>query len=205
MMNKKTKVIVFDLGNVLIPFSYDFAIERINKIENNLGEKFLDFYKKNYSVHRSFEKGEISEEKFIEIMLNVCNHKISADEFCRIYSEIFTVNEDVVSLLPKLKKNYKLFLLSNTNSIHKKFGWENYSFLKYFDHLILSHEVLAVKPEEKIYREVEKHSKEISSAHLFIDDIQEYVDAAIHIGWDAIQFTKYENLVTDLTAREIIF
>jgi FMN phosphatase YigB (HAD superfamily) len=50
-----------------------------------------------------------------------------------IYSKIFTVNEDVALLLPELKKKYKLILLSNTNEIHREYGWKDYSFLKYFD------------------------------------------------------------------------
>jgi len=103
-----------------------------------------------------------------------------------------------------LKKDYRLFLLSNTNSIHQEYGWKKYEFLKYFDKLILSHEVKSLKPEEKIYREVEKASGLPSSNHFYIDDIQEYVNAAKKIGWDAVQFVDYEKLINDLELRNII-
>jgi len=56
---------------------------------------------------------------------------------------------DVVALLPEIKKNYKLYLVSNTNSIHQKYGYQHYEFLKIFDKLFLSHEVGFVKPEKK--------------------------------------------------------
>ena len=70
--------------------------------------------------------------------------------------------------------------------------------------MIISHEVGAVKPEEKIYREVERASGFPSEEHFYIDDIQEYVDAAKEIGWDAVQFINYQKLINDLKERNII-
>jgi putative hydrolase of the HAD superfamily len=204
MSKRKYSTIVFDLGMVLIPFDYSIAVNRLNQIEQNLGNRFIEFYNSNYHLHREFEKGLMPEAEFINKMLTVVDHNIDRDTFCKIYSEIFSLNEDVTFLLPALKKDYKLFLLSNTNSIHQKYGWQKYEFLKYFDKLILSHEVHSLKPEEKIYREVEKASGLSSEEHFYIDDIQEYVDAAKKIGWDAVQFVDYESLLSDLKSRNII-
>ena len=204
MKERKYSAIVFDLGNVLIPFDYNIAINNLNKIEKGLGDRFIEFYKSNYSFHRDFERGKIHEKDFIRKMLSIINNKIDEETFCRYYADMFSLNEDVISLLPKLKKDYKLYLLSNTNSIHKKYGWEKYEFLKYFDELILSFEVSSVKPEEKIYRAVEKASGFLSEEHFFIDDIQEYVDGAKNIGWDAVQFVDYQKLISDLKEKEIL-
>jgi glucose-1-phosphatase len=203
-MQKKYSVIVFDLGNVLLPFDYNILIGKLNEIENNLGENFMEYYENNYNLHRSFEKGEISEEDFIERMLKVLGNRIDKEKFCNYFSEIFKVNEDVISLLPKLKKNYTIVLLSNTNSIHEKYGWKHYEFLKYFDKLFLSHEIGAYKPEEKIYKAVENFTKKPPSEHIFIDDVPEYVEGAKKMGWDAVKFRSYEKLLDDLKEREII-
>ncbi|HEY6625715.1 MAG TPA: HAD hydrolase-like protein, partial [Ignavibacteriaceae bacterium] len=154
MNKKKYSAIVFDLGKVLIPFDYSPAINKLNQIEKGLGDWFIEFYKSNYHFHRDFERGKISENDFVNKMLEVVKHKIDAETFKKHYADIFSLNEDLISLLPILKKDYKLFLLSNTDSIHQKYGWQKYEFLKYFDKLILSHEVGSVKPEEKIYRTV---------------------------------------------------
>jgi len=117
---------------------------------------------------------------------------------------VFKENKEVAALLPKLKENFKLVLLSNTNSIHQEYGWKNYGFLKYFDKLILSHEVGAIKPEKEIYKCVENFTKESATHHLFIDDVLEYANAAKKLGWDAIQFTDYNNLITELKNRKIL-
>ncbi len=204
MTKRKYSVIVSDLGNVLIPFDYNIAYKRLENIENGLGQRFLDQYKENYDFHRSFERGEVSEEEFLTKLSGFINNRVDKQTLISVYSKIFTVNEDVVSLLPELKKKYKLVLLSNTNIIHQKYGWKEYSFLKNFDKLILSHEVGSVKPEEKIYRAVEDYTKLPSEEHIFIDDIYEYAEAAKKLGWDAIQFKSYNQLVDGLKARDII-
>lgn len=197
-------VIVFDLGNVLLPFDYNIAIKKLNNIETGLGEKFISYYNNNYDFHRAFEKDEICEKDFIDKLLNVLNNKLKAEQFKIIFSSVFKENKYVSALLPKLKEKYKLVLLSNTNSIHKEYGWKDYDFLKYFDKLILSHEVQSVKPEEKIYKCVEDFTQLPPNSHLFIDDIEEYAEAAKKLGWDAIQFVGYENLVEELTIRKIL-
>ena len=202
---RKYSAIVFDLGNVLIPFDYSKTIERINEVESGLGNRFYDYYKKNYHVHRDFERGKIAETDFISKMLTAIDNKIDAETFCDYYSDIFSLNKKVISLLPVLKENYMLFLLSNTDIIHKKYRWEKYEFLKYFDEVILSFEVGSVKPEEKIYRAVEKVSGFPPEEHFYTDDIREYVDAAKKIGWDAVQFVNYQKLVSDLKQRKILW
>lgn len=204
MSSQKYSVIVFDLGNVLINFDYKIAVEKFNKIEANLGEKFFKNYKNNYHIHRAFEKGIISEEEFISIALTGMNHKVSPETFAEIYSNIFIANVDVISLLPILKKEFKLILLSNTDPLHKKFGWGNYEFLSCFEHKILSYEVGFVKPEEKIYKSVETLSKAPACEHLYIDDIGEYTEAAKQRGWDTIRFLNYQQLIAELRIKNIL-
>ncbi|MFZ1291875.1 MAG: HAD-IA family hydrolase [Melioribacteraceae bacterium] len=205
MNKKKYTTIVFDLGNVLLPFHHKMWIENYNKIEIGLGEKYHQKYLENYLIHRDYEAGKITDEEFISINLDWLDNKVTTQQFCEIYSNIFTKNENVIKLLPILKEKFKLVLLSNTSGIHKKFGWENNDFLKYFDKLFLSHEVGAVKPEEKIYKAVENFTGESVESHIFIDDILDYIIAAKNLGWDGIQFIGYENLVEEFNKREILF
>jgi len=203
MINKKYSAIVFDLGQVLVSFDYKYFVEKVNKHKAGIGEQFLELYKNNYDVHRDFEKGMISEKDFIGQMLKYLGHIIDGETFCKYWSDIFSLNENIIALLPILKKDYKLYLLSNTNSIHKRYGYENYEFLKMFDGIFLSHEVGYIKPEEEIYRAVEKVSGFPSEEHIFIDDIKEYVDTAINIGWDGIQFIGYDDLVMNFKSKKV--
>ena len=204
MKKIKYSVIVFDLGNVLIPFDYSIIIKRLNDVEEGLGDSFYKRYQSDYHVHRQLETWELSTDDFLDIMMEWTKYKISKEEFCDIYSNIFTVNKDVAALLPELKKKYKLVLLSNTNYIHQKYGWEKYPFLNYFDKLILSHEVGAIKPQKEIYKAVENFTQESANEHIFIDDVLDYVNGAKACGWDGIQFLNYENLTDELKFRKIL-
>jgi putative hydrolase of the HAD superfamily len=204
MTNRKYSAIVFDLGQVIVPFNYQPFIDKINQIQNGLGNQFVEKYNTNYTIHREFEKGKISENDFISKMLEYLDYKIDGETFCTYWSDIFSLDKDVISLLPFLKQKYKLYLVSNTNSIHKKYGYQNYEFLELFDKLFLSHEVGFIKPEKEIYQAVEKESGFPSGEHIFIDDILEYVDAAKQLGWDGIQFKGNEDLVNNFKKRNIL-
>ena len=204
MNNQKYSVIVFDLGNVLIPFDYNIFIKKLDDVEAGLGKRFYDLYQTNYNVHRDFERWSLTTEDFLKTMSEWTEGKVDDENFCEYYSEVFTVNENVAALLPGLKKRYKLVLLSNTNYIHQKYGWEKYDFLKHFDKLILSHEVGAIKPEPEIYNAVMAFTNKPPEEHIFIDDIADYVEGAKKMGWGGIQFKNYDQLVKDLKAREIL-
>ena len=204
MSKRKYSAIVFDLGQVLLRFDYKYFVEKVNRHKAGIWRTLFQHYKNNYEIHRDFEKGLISEKYFISRMLDFLDHTIDEETFCKYWSDIFSFNDDVIALLPTLKKKYKLYLISNTNSIHKKYGYQNYEFLKLFDKLILSHEVKFIKPEKEIYLEVQKVSGFPSEEHIFVDDILEYVDAAKSLGWDGIQFLGYDDLVMNLKEREIL-
>lgn len=203
MSNRKYSVIVSDLGNVILPFDYETAVNKLELIEKGLGRKFLTYLKSNYELHRKNERGDITSEEFIRIMIGVLDYKVNAEEFCNIYSKIFVVNEPLVSLLAELHKKYTLILLSNTNKIHRDYGWGNLPFLKYFDKLILSYKVHAVKPEPEIFKAVETYTKTPPEKHLFIDDIAEYAETAKKMGWDAIQYIDFNQLVEELSKRNV--
>ena len=196
--------IVFDLGNVLIPFDHGRWVTNFNKIQTGLGDKMFNRLKENHTLQMEYESGKLSDSEFIKICLDWLGNGVTADQFCDLFSDIFTFNQHVIDLLPKLKKSYKLVLLSNTSNIHKSYAWGKYPFLNNFDKLILSHEVGAVKPEEKIYKAVEDFTGGPPNTHIFIDDIRDYIIAAKNLGWDGIHFIGYENLVEEFKVRGIL-
>jgi putative hydrolase of the HAD superfamily len=201
---RKYSVIVSDLGNVLIPFNYNIAIKKLEKIEPGLGHRFFDYIKSHYDVHRKFERGDISPEEFLNTILPILENKVAKEEFLQIYSQIFTINEGLVSLFSELKKKHILVLMSNTNWIHHEYAWGKYEFINLFDKLVLSYEVRSVKPEPGMYKAVEAFTGRSPAEHIFIDDIAEYAEAAKALGWDAIQFINNEQLVKELSSRGIL-
>jgi putative hydrolase of the HAD superfamily len=193
------KAVVFDLGMVLIPFNYEFALNRLNLIKPGSGEKVMEFVRENYHFFRQFEAGKLTEDQFIPMLMKAGDvEDMKREEFCYIYSEIFSINYDVSALLSRLKENYRIFLLSNTNSVHHKYGYANFKFLQHFEKLFLSYEVGHTKPSPEIYEAVEAYSKLKPEELIFIDDILEYAQGARNCGWAAIQFFNYNQLHEEL-------
>jgi putative hydrolase of the HAD superfamily len=204
MEKRAITTIVFDLGNVLIPFDHSLWIKNYNSIEPGLGERYFERFVNHNQFNIDYESGRISDEEFISMHLDWLEKKVSKQKFIEIFSNIFSNTDNISRLLPKLKQNYKLYVLSNTSFLHQEYGWGNYDFLKYFDGMILSYEVGTYKPEDKIYREVEQISKEVPQNHIFIDDMAVNVKAAKNLGWDGIHFLGYKSLIEELKLRNIL-
>lgn len=187
-MNKNISVVVFDLGMVLIPFDYNIMLKKLDIIDEGLGKRYYSKYKLNYDIYKEYEKWSISDDEFCDLNINWLENRLTKEEFKVMWSDIFLKETRLTSLLQRIKENYKLVLLSNTCHIHQKYGWEKYQFLKYFDKLILSHEVNAYKPMNEIYKAVENYTQRPPQEHLYIDDIFEYVEKANKLGWKTIHF-----------------
>lgn len=194
---KEIKALIFDLGNVLIYFDWNIAKNRLNEIEENLGENTTNFLKSNKSLIYNLETGKIDEDSFLEEIKKNVNSKVTKDELAKIYSQIFWENTELTKLLPKLKNNYKLYLLSNTNKIHRKYGWKDYEFLKYFDKLFLSYEIGFAKPDKEIYEFVSSSIPFEKNEFVYIDDIEIFIEASRLLGWNAIKFESNEKLIEE--------
>jgi len=194
----KIKALIFDLGNVLIYFDWKIAREKLNQFEPELGEKTTRYLKENKQLIYNLECGKISEDEFLTAIKGSVNSSLTKEELAKIYSEIFWENSELTKHLPTLKLNYKLYLLSNTNKIHRKYGWDGYNFLKYFDRLFLSYEIGFAKPDREIYEFVLSNIPFKKDEIIYIDDIPEYIEAAKKLGWNAIQFKNNELLIDEL-------
>ena len=105
--------------------------------------------------------------------------------------------------LKKLKKNYKLILLSNTDDIHFTHVQNKYKILDIFNDLVLSYKVGYKKPNPLIYFHAIKKSETFPTNILYIDDISEYVNIAKFFGIKSIQYKNIQQLKSDLRKLNI--
>ena len=204
MKNNKYSVLVFDLGNVMIPFDYDLVTSKLDEYKKGLGDKFKKMYYDNYHIHRSYETSKITTEEFLEINLGWLDNEVTAEQFISAYCNVFTENKKLTGMLSSLKEKYTIVALSNTNYLHQKYAWEKYDFIKYFDKMILSHEVGAYKPEPEIYKAVEDFTGESPEKHFFTDDVLEYVEGAKSRGWGGAQYSNHDAYIAFLKSIQII-
>lgn len=199
------KAVVFDLGNVLINFDWSIAEKNLDRIKNNLGEKSRNYFKHHPELIISLEKGELSDTEFLDKCKEELEVTCANEYLAKIFSDIFTPNQELIDILPQLKQKVDLYLLSNTNSIHRDYGWGDYKFLSYFKRLFLSYEIGHVKPEKEIFQFVERELDLNKNEFIYIDDIIECVSLAENIGWNVIHFRNNKMLFADLSSYGIKF
>jgi FMN phosphatase YigB (HAD superfamily) len=195
------KTILFDVGNVIVPFDFKPAYARMAQRCGCKPEEIPALIRATGLV-APFEKGEIAAEPFVREFSAALRLNITYPEFCDWWSSVF-LPETLVSeaLLEDLASRYRLLALSNTNSIHFAMLKEAYPLLRHFHDYVLSYEVGAAKPEAKIYREAIARAQCSPEECFFIDDMEVNIEAAREHGMDAVQFLSAEQLDRELRAR----
>ena len=196
-------VIVFDLGGVIVNGNFKSPLGMLFDNSGTVINKTKD--KSNFSnLLRFYDMGKISVADFHEKINDHLDIELSFDEFISASNEAIEAGDDgIEEIVRSLSKKYQLAILSNTNPVHYEHIKEKYSVIGLFDHILLSYEMGAVKPDAAAYEKLMNATSMLPSKHLFIDDRSENINAAKEIGMDGIHYISIENLRLELKERGI--
>ena len=198
-----TRAIIFDLGNVLIPFDWRRGYDAFARVSPYPIEEVRRRIKET-GLFDGFERGRLEPRAVAERVSAFLGLDVSFDQFREIWSSIF-LPETILGddMLAGLHARYRLLLLSNTDAIH--YGWvrEKYPILRHFDHAVLSFELGLRKPEPGIYQEAIARAGCEAREIFFTDDREENVTGALDAGIDAVQFLSVEQLEQELKSRGV--
>jgi putative hydrolase of the HAD superfamily len=195
--------IIFDLGNVLLEFN------PMDYLKQNISDNLLidELYE---NIFRSKEwvkldKGEISDEEAVEIICSRIPHrKVHVEHYMKNWHNILKPMEDTVSILESVKKmGCKAYVLSNFHKNAFRKVYDMYDFFKFFDGGVVSADVKLIKPGEQIYKVLLDKYNIVPEESLFIDDMQENIDAAKKLGINTIRFTSGKDLKYKLKEYDI--
>jgi putative hydrolase of the HAD superfamily len=196
--------IIFDFGDIFINLDKEGSINEFKK----LGLEHLNevLQEKN----DLFEKGKISELEFIESFQKYIPNA-SIDDIRKAWNKIigdFPLYR--LEFLQMLVGKYRLFLLTNTDSIHiehfeHKVG-QSFSrdFYQCFEKVHYSYEMGMRKPDENIFNYLIKHHDLSPKRTLFIDDKKENTDAAERLGIQVWNLQVGQEDVVDLFEKKIL-
>ena len=197
------KTIIFDLGNVIVPFDFKLGYARIAALCDCPAAE-IPVRIRGTGLVQPFETGEISAEQFVREVSEVLGLKATYSEFCELWTSVFLPRTLVSeSLLAGLRERHRLLLLSNTNPIHYSMIRSNYPLLDHFHDYVLSYEVGSAKPEPKIYQEALARAACRPEECFFIDDMPINVEAGREHGMDAVVFESAAQLENELLARGV--
>ena len=199
---KKCKAIIFDLGAVVLNINYQNTIDEFSK----LGVKnAATFYSKKVQtdLFNQIEMGMISNNQFLKALQKETNNANIIQVEQAWNAMLLDLPEERLQLIKKLKNNYTIYLLSNTNAIHieafkKQLGNGKWlAFCELFDKMYLSHELGLRKPDVKIFEYILKEQKLKVEEVFFIDDSPQHIASAKKLGIHCHHLLDDED-ITDL-------
>ncbi len=199
----KIKNIIFDLGGVILNLNYQLTSNAFKKLGVT---DFDDYYSQSAQVDlfNSFEKGLISSKEFILSAQKALPNNLAEKDIISAWnSMLLDLPAKRLSLLQDLKKNFRLFLLSNTNEIHIAF-FENKikeagqleTYYGSFEKIYYSSRIKLRKPNLDCFEYILNQNKILANETLFIDDSVQHIDAAKDLGIITHHLKKTENINT---------
>jgi epoxide hydrolase-like predicted phosphatase len=197
------RALVFDFGNVVCTFDNTIFLRRLTACTEKSISELEELIYRSSDISTRFETGDVTSEEFFSEIVSRCGLRISHADFIRAFTDIFTPILTTIQLIKNAKSHYKLALLSNTNELDFEHAIKQTEVFGLFDVVTVSFEVHALKPAEKIYRDVLAKLDLQAFECLYVDDIRENVDAARRLGFHAVHYTSYERLLDEFRRLEI--
>ena len=185
------EVIIFDWGGVLTVGKHTSGIARLLSKEY----KLKDVYLKLGPLMKFIDNDDISFNEFCVKVNLIFNINISTTEMANLFARAIVPNKTVIKLLEKLKKNYRLLLLSNNNSTTIKIlKSEHPDMLSSFEKCYFSSELGMRKPKKEIFEFVIKDSNLTPENCIFIDDKEKNIKTASKLGIQGIWFKRNSDI-----------
>jgi len=180
--------LIFDLGGVLLNINPLLSLLEFEKI-SGIDKEELKLRLAGEKVFEKFDTGSLNPAQFRNVLCRIMNREVSDSEIDRVWNRLLLDFPLVrVELLQSLRKNYRIYLLSNTNIIHfAHYTLEFYNtygiqMTDLFDQVFLSYEIGMHKPDAGIYTHVLQAANLDPSETVFIDDSLANIEAADRMG-----------------------
>lgn len=204
------KNIIFDLGGVIINLDIPKTIGEFNKL---CPVPFEEIYTQlqQYPIFDAFDKGNITEDDFFNYLKENTKTKASINQL-KMAWDAMLLDFPLYRLqqLLQLKKQYRLFLLSNTNETHinsfeaqlqQTHGYPNLE--PFFEKVYYSCRIGKRKPDKEIFEFVLNENQLIPSETVFIDDSPQHVTGASLTGIKGFLLEKNQEFMDLLRTQNI--
>lgn len=183
------KNIIFDFGGVIIDIDFWRSINAFIKLG---GENFDRVYSQasQSDLFDKFDKGLISSDEFRTELKKILPPQTTLQMITDAWNAILIgIPEHRIHLLEKIRKNYRIFLMSNTNTMHyneyikelkQKYGYNDLSYI--FEKVYLSFELKMRKPDPEFFKLILKDNDLNPNETVFIDDSEQNLPPAKSLG-----------------------
>ncbi len=200
MNTKAIETIIFDFGGVVIDIDPQLTIKEFIKLGFTNPEKTnSDEFTR---LIRKFERGILTPEVFRKRMKDFLGISVTDQQFDDAWNALlYDIPNERIEIIEQVKKNYQIFLLSNSNEIHYdlyvrdlqlRFGYREFAEL--FHSAYFSFDLHLSKPDVEVYEFVICQHDLDPEKTLFIDDNPENIEAAQKTGLQTYLLEKPERV-----------
>ena len=181
----RIEALIFDIGNVLVPFDWQpFKNQLLAGSTNLTAEAEMKF--RELAIR--FDVGEMNGEIFARLATRLIGFKGGEAEFIAIWNGIFSSNPPMERVILSLKERYPLFLLSNTSDLHLAYLMRNFDVLQHFADGVYSFRAKCAKPERRIFEMAIKQFRLQAEKTAYIDDLPANIRSATELGLKTVQY-----------------
>lgn len=192
------KNIIFDLGGVLLNLDQERTLRRFRKLGLD-----LDDVNVQSPIFKDFETGKVKEEEFLHFLKSELKGTAGDQEVLDAWNAmLLDMPSERVELVYSLKSKFRIFLFSNTNTLHMKeiFRYTDEilgpgKFSGMFEKMYLSYELGMRKPSPDAFQKVMQDANLKGFETVFIDDsrlnIKGAREAGLHTIYAAQPFDKW--------------
>jgi len=196
-MTMEIKNIIFDFGGVLIDWNPRYLYRNVFRDEMEMEFFLKEICSPEWNLKQ--DAGRSFNDATKELVVKFPQYE---NEIRNYYSNwlkmIGGAIEENVALIANLKNKYRLFGLTNWSAEAFPIVYNQYSFFKKFEGIIVSETEKIVKPDVRIYQLLLTRYGLIANESLFIDDNPENINAANKLGFKTIHLNKNVNLKSEL-------
>lgn len=184
-----TKNIIFDLGGVIINLSVEKTHQAFAAL-SGLPVTEIKTRVHHGAFFHEFEKGLITDSEFRDHLRESLSMQVTDEQLDQAWNAmLLDIPLSRIQLLEKLKSDYTIFLLSNTNNIHLQCfnrivreltGKPTIDY--YFHGSFYSHLVKMSKPDAEIYQHVLSQHSLLPQETIFLDDNKDNLVGANKVG-----------------------
>jgi FMN phosphatase YigB (HAD superfamily) len=184
------KNIIFDFGNVL----FDLDLGRMGReLQSCLGDGYAAARQLALQerLFERYETGHLGTADFIGGLCRAGHPALTPERAIAAWNAIFlSLPRERLDLLLRLRRRYGVYMLSNINELHeqwitayldREYGIRDFE-TRYFDRVYYSHRIGLRKPDPASFRFVLDDAGLRPEECLFIDDLEENVQAARRLG-----------------------
>ncbi len=194
MKKTEIKAIIFDWDGVITTED-----TKIASLLNYFGSKYGKIEELNEVFSDNWGKARINKISSKVFWENIAKSiGINKENLRKDFVSFTKLEKNILKLIKKLKKKYKLGLLSNHMEDWLEIDLDKFNLRKIFDVIVVSYKSGKAKPDKEIYLEIIKKLNANFSECIYIDDSQKNLPPAEKLGMKTILFKNNKQLIRDL-------